>query len=74
MRYFLLLTRPVTLLPGGIVDATGPSGPVLCPGSFYGFKSGFLAAATGAITLATVTLTTDNDLGVATTTLVKAAG
>ena len=74
MRYFLLLPFPVTLLSGGIVEATGPSGLVLLPGPFEGFLSGPTTAATGAITLATVTMTTDNDLGVAATTLVEAAG
>ena len=74
MRYFLLLALPVTLLPGGIVDATGASGPVLLPSPLDGFLSGSTTAATGAIALATVTLTTDNDLGVAATTLVEAAG
>ena len=74
MRYFLLLPFSVTLLPGGIVDATGASRLVLCPGPLDGFLSGSTTAATGAIALATVTLTTDNDLGVAATTLVEAAG
>jgi hypothetical protein len=74
MRYFLLLPFPVTLLPGGIVEATGASGLVLLPGPLDGFLSGSLTAATGAIALATVTMTTDNDLSVAATTLVEAAG
>jgi hypothetical protein len=74
MRYFLLLPFPVTLLPGGIVEATGASGLVLLPGPLDGFLSGSLTAATGAIALATVTMTTDNDLGVAATTLVEATG
>ena len=74
MRYFLLLPLSVTLLPGGIVDATGASGLVLLPGPPDGFLSGSSTAATGAIALATVTMTTDNDLGVAATTLVEATG
>ena len=74
MRYFLLLPLPVTLLPGGIVEATGTSGLVLLPGPPDGFLSGSITATTGAIALATVTMTTDNDLGVAATTLVKATG
>jgi hypothetical protein len=74
MRYFLLLALPMTLLPGGIVDATGASGLVLLPGPLEGSLSGSLTAATGAIALATVTMTTDNDLGVAATTLVEATG
>ena len=74
MRYFLLLPLPMTLLPGGIVDATGASGLVLCPGPFTGFLSGSLTAAICAIALTTVTTTTDNNLGVAATTLVEAAG
>lgn len=74
MRYFLLSPLPMTLLPGGIVDATGASSLVLLPGPLDGFLSGNLTAVTGAIALATVTLTTDNDLGVAATTVVEAAG
>ena len=74
MRYFLLLPFPVTLLPGGIVDVTGASGLVLLSGPPDGFLSGSITATTGAIALATVTMTTDNDLGMATTTLVEAAG
>ncbi len=74
MRYFLLLSLPMTLLPGGIVDATGTSGLVLSPGPPGGFFSGSLTAASGAIALATVTMTTDNHLSVAATTLVEAAG
>ena len=74
MRYFLLLPFPVTLLPGGIVDATGASGLVLPPGPFGGFLSGSMTATTGAIALAAVTMATDNDLGVAATTLVEATG
>ena len=74
MRYFLLLPFPVTLLPGGIVDTTRASGLVLLPGPPDGFHSGSITAATGAIALATVTMTTDNDLGMAATTLVEAAG
>ena len=74
MRYFLLLPLPVTLLPGGIVDAPGASGLVFLPGSLDGFLSGSMTATTGAIALATVTMTTDNNLGVAATTLVEATG
>jgi multisubunit Na+/H+ antiporter MnhG subunit len=74
MRYFLLLPFPVTLLSGGIVEATGASGLVLLPGPFERFLAGSTTATTGAIALATVTLATDNDLGVAATTLVEAAG
>ena len=74
MRYFLLLSIPMTLLPGGIVDATGASPLVLLPGPLDGLLSGCLSAVTGAIALATVTLTTDNDLGVTATTLVEATG
>ena len=74
MRYFLLLPLPVTLLPGGIVDATWPGGLVLCPGSLNGFLSGFPAATIGALPLAMITVTTDDDLGVAATTVVEAAG
>ena len=74
MRYFLLLPLSVTLLPGGIVDASGAGGLVLLPGPLDGFLSGSMTATTGAIALATVTMTTDNDLGVAATTLVEATG
>ncbi len=74
MRYFLLLPFPVTLLPGGIVDATGASGTVLLPGPLDGFLSGSITAATSAIALAMITMTADNDLGVAATTLVEATG
>ena len=74
MRYFLLLPFPVTLLSGGIVEAAGASGLVLLPGPFERFLSSSLTAAAGAIALAAVTLATDNDLGVAATTLVEAAG
>ena len=74
MRYFILMSLPITLLPGGIVDATRASGLVLRSGSFTGFLSGFLAATTGAIPLAAITVATDNDLGVAATTVVEAAG
>jgi hypothetical protein len=74
MRYFLLLPLPVTLLPGGIVDAARASGLVLPPGPFTGFLSGSLTAASGAIALATITMTTDHNLSVAATTLVEAAG
>ena len=74
MRYFLLLPCPVTLLPSGIVDPTGASSLVLLPGPLDGFLSGNLTAATGAIALAMITITADNDLGVAATTLVKTAG
>jgi hypothetical protein len=74
MRYFFLLTRPITLLPGGIVDATGASAPVLLPGPLDGFPSGSTTAAIGAITLTVITMTTHDHLGVAATTLVKAAG
>ncbi len=78
MRYFLLLTLPVTLpvalLPGSIVDATGASRPVLCPGSFDGFFSGNTTAAIGAIPLAAITVAAHDDLGVAATTVVEAAG
>jgi hypothetical protein len=73
MRYFLSLPCPVTLLSGGIVEATGASGLVLLPGPLDGFLSGSSTAATSAIALTTVTMTTDNDLGVATATLVEAA-
>lgn len=74
MRYFLLLARPVTSLPGGIVDATGPRGLVLCAGSFNRCFSGRLAATTGAITLTAITAAADDDLRVATTTVVETAG
>jgi hypothetical protein len=74
MRYFLLLPLPMTLLPGGIIRATRASGLVLRSGSFDGFLSGCLAAPIGAIPLAAITVATDDDLGVAATTLVKAAG
>ena len=74
MRYFILMPFPITLLPGGIVDATGASGLVLLSGPLDGLFSGSLTAATGAIALATVTTTADNDLGMAATTLVEAAG
>jgi hypothetical protein len=77
MRYFLLLlplSLPVTLLPGGIVDATGASGLVLPPGPLDGFFSGSMTATTGAVALATITATTDDDLGVAARTVVEAAG
>ncbi len=74
MRYFVLLPLPMALLPGGIVEATGASGLVFLPGPLEGFLSGSTAAATGAIALAAITVATDNDLGVATATLVEAAG
>ena len=74
MRYFLLLPFPVTLLPGGIIRATRASGLVLRSGSFNGFLSGFLAATIGAIPLAAITVATDDDLGVAATTVVEATG
>ena len=74
MRYFLLLPLSVTLLPGGIVDATWASDLVFRPGPFDGFLSGSMTAAAGAIALATVTVTTDDDLGMAATTVVEAAG
>jgi len=72
MRYFLLLALAEALLPGGIVEATGASALVLCPGPPGGFLSGCLTAASGAITLATITMTTDNHLSVAATTVVEA--
>jgi len=76
MRYFLLLPLPLpmTLLPGGIVDATWASGLVPFSGPFDGFLSGSVTAATGAITLATITATTDDNLGMAAATLVEATG
>jgi len=74
MRYFLLLPLPVALLPGGIVDATRASGLVFLPGSLDGFLSGSMTAATRAVALASITMTADNDLSVAATTVVEAAG
>lgn len=74
MRYFLLLPIPMALLPSGIIHATRASALVLRSGSFNGFLSGNSTAAIGAIALATVTTTADNDLGMAATTLVEAAG
>jgi len=73
MRYFLLLAFPVTLLPGGIIEATGTRGLVLRSGALGGFLSGSMAAATGAITLATITAATDDNLSMTATTMVEAA-
>jgi hypothetical protein len=72
MRYFLLLPLPMTLLPGGIIRATRASGLVLLPGSLERLLSGSLTAITGTITLATITATTDDNLGMAAATLVEA--
>ena len=72
MRYFLLLSLPEALLSGGIVDTTGASGLVLLPGPFDGFLSGSITAATGAITLTTITATTDDNLGMTAATVVEA--
>ncbi len=74
MRYFLLLPFSITLLASGIIHATRASGLVLRSGSFNGFLSGFLAATIGAIPLAAITVGTDDDLGVAATTVVETAG
>ncbi len=72
MRYFLLLSLPMTLLSGGIIRATRASRLVLRPGSFNGFLPGFLAATTGAITLTTIAAATDDDLGMTAATVVEA--
>lgn len=74
MRYFLLLPCPVTLLPGGIIRATRARGLVFRSGSLNGFLSGFLAATIGTIPLAAITAATDDDLGVAATTVVETTG
>jgi hypothetical protein len=74
MRYFLIHSRPESLLPGGIVEATSSTGLILFTRSFTGLGSGCLGAATVAIAMSTITARADNDLGMTTSTLIETAG
>jgi len=74
MRYFFSLALPEVLLPGGIVNPPRSSGLVFPPGPLDGFLSGSLTTAVGAITLATITAATDDDLGMTAATVVEATG
>jgi hypothetical protein len=74
LRYFLITSRPESLLPGGIIEATRSAGLILFTRSFTGLGSGCLGAAVNAIAVPTITARADNDLGMATSTLIKATG
>ncbi len=74
MRYFLFYPLPVTLLSGGIIEAAHPGSPVLFSRALTGLCPGKTTTFTTAIALTAIAARTDNDLGMATTTVIKAAG
>ena len=71
MRYYLLLSLPITLLPGSIIETPSPCGLILLTGSFQGGWSSIGGTTTGAIPMTTITSGTDDDLRLATATKIK---
>jgi hypothetical protein len=74
MRYFLFYPLSVTLLSSGIIDAAHPGSPVLFSRTLAGLCPGKPTTPATAIALSAITARTDNDLGMTTTTMIKAAG
>ena len=74
MRYYLFFLCPESLLPGGIIETTKSAGLILFTRSFTGLGSGCLGAAVNAIAVPTITARADNDLGMATSTLIETTG
>lgn len=71
MRYFLFVFLPVAFLSSGINDVTCQGGLIFFSGAFKRFGSCLIATVAGTITLTTITVGTDNDLSMTTTTTIK---
>ena len=74
MRCYLLLSFSVAFLPGGIIETPGPGGLILFTGPLKRVWSGIGSTLACAIPVPPVTLGTDDDLCVATATMIKTSG
>ena len=70
MRYFLFFLLTETALPSGIIEASFPGRLVFLSGTFAGSGTRMVTTLTGTITLPPITAGTDNDLRMATTTMI----
>ena len=70
IRYFLFFLFTETALPSGIIEASFPGRLVFLSGTFAGSGTRMVTTLTGTITLPPITAGTDNDLRMATTTMI----
>ncbi len=70
IRYFLFFLFTETALPSGIIEASFPSSLVFLGGTFAGGGTRMVTTLTGTITLPPITAGTDNDLRMATATMI----
>lgn len=72
MRYYLFLSLPVTLLSGGVIDASNPTQLIFPGRTLQGSRAGIDSTSAGAIPMTPVAPGADDDLCLATATKIQA--
>ena len=72
MRYSLFLSFPVTLLSSGVIEASNPTQLILPGRPLQGGRAGIDGTSVGAIAMTPVAPRADDDLYLATATIIQA--